>query len=540
MIMNVKKKLYLMNFLTVVVPIVMISIATYIIFSEKIKDLGNEKIDLVDASIKEKIVSSIDSMDEMLDYLISTYTDGDKILKEVGREPNDKNREWRMLRHTKNLADIEKVIKYIGYGNAQKSIFLSKKSEKMKLPSDYDPTKENWYIGALDAENYYLSDISLDKTTNEPVMTISRKIVSEGKVAGVVYFIIDVNEVLKNLSQYKIGENGSFYIINKNKEIVVRSKKVEKDYEYIKDMDLYNIENYENNHFEIIKDTPNGEVFYHLSKIDELGLIIIANVEYDDFYSSVYILRDLCIIVVVMAVIVALIGLWIFGKKFDESLKRLSYVINSISNGNYTKDIDALTNVIDENSELNFIRESIKTMNGEIVKRETELKFIAETDVLTRIYNRRAIMSFIESELQSFKNFGSEFTLIMFDLDKFKRLNDKFGHQFGDTVLKEVCSVLSKNISKNDKFGRYGGEEFLILLPKTELADGIKISEKLRKLVEEIKWEEEVQVTISMGVVRSMKNESLDIVLNRVDNLLYKAKDNGRNRVEAQKVINKV
>ena len=534
--MNFKKKLYLINFLTVIVPIIIISITTYIIFSREIKKLEDEKIDLINKSIKETIINSIDSMDEMLDYIVSVYIDGDETLRAINKKVDNKNRQWRMLRHMNNLADIESTIKFIGYGNIDKKIYFNKKAKIKERLLDYDPTKEEWYIKAINSENYYLSNIFIDPETNEPTMTISRKIVSEGKIAGIVYFSIDVNKIIRNMSRYKIGKNGSFFIINKNKEIVIYSERSQKNYRYIYDMDLYNLDYSKNNHFEITRKTPEGKILYHLYKLDKLGLVIVANVGYDDFYSSVYILRNFCIAVVLISIIGALISLWVFGKKFDKSLNRLSYVINSISDGNYTKNIDKLTKVIDKESELNFIKESIKTMNYKIIKREKNLKFIAETDSLTKIYNRRAIISFIEVELEQSKSFDLEFVLIMIDFDKFKRLNDKFGHLFGDEVLKKVCKKLLNNIGKTDRFGRYGGEEFLILLPNTKLIDGITVANRLREIVKTIKWEKETEVTISIGVIISMKNDTLETVLERVDNLLYEAKNNGRDRVEYQKV----
>lgn len=174
-------------------------------------------------------------------------------------------------------------------------------------------------------------------------------------------------------------------------------------------------------------------------------------------------------------------------------------------------------------------------MNYEIIKRETELKLIAETDQLTEIYNRRAILNFLKMELDRSKNFHTEYVLVMFDLDKFKNLNDRYGHLFGDEVLRKICRTITEDIKEEDKFGRYGGEEFLLLLPDTDLKKGVLIAERLRKEIENLKWKNDVVVTISMGVIKNMKNDTLDMALERVDNLLYKAKNKGRNRIESQK-----
>lgn len=97
--------------------------------------------------------------------------------------------------------------------------------------------------------------------------------------------------------------------------------------------------------------------------------------------------------------------------------------------------------------------------------------------------------------------------------------------------------MISKNIKETDKFGRYGGEEFLLLLPNTVLSEGVLTANRLRKKIENLKWKNDVVVTVSMGVIKNMREDTLDLSLERVDNLLYKAKNNGRNRVESQKLI---
>ena len=120
----------------------------------------------------------------------------------------------------------------------------------------------------------------------------------------------------------------------------------------------------------------------------------------------------------------------------------------------------------------------------------------------------------------------------MLDLDRFKKVNDNFGHLFGDIVLKNMSEIILKNIKKTDMFGRYGGEEFLILLPNKSINEGIIISERLREIIEKMTWKHEIIITVSMGVVEKIPNDTLNSLLERADTLLYKAKNNGRNRVE--------
>jgi diguanylate cyclase (GGDEF)-like protein len=121
----------------------------------------------------------------------------------------------------------------------------------------------------------------------------------------------------------------------------------------------------------------------------------------------------------------------------------------------------------------------------------------------------------------------------MFDIDRFKRVNDTFGHQRGDAVLKRLVEIVTQNIRDSDIVARIGGEEFLVLLPRTNGENALRIAEKLRGIVAESAFEElPWQITISIGVGNLSDGESLDAALARVDEALYAAKRKGRNRVE--------
>jgi len=467
----------------------------------------------------------------MLIYLEESYKNEDNHLKEIDNGDSKKEKTDHMLHHMGKLSTLENTVKFIAYGTAEKQMFFDENAGDQNLPSDYDPTTRPWYIGALNSKDYYLSEVYIHAGTKIPIVTLSKKVEKNGSVEGVLTALLDLSVISKTLLEYKIGEDGRFFILDKNNKMLIGSEGDKEKFKYIADVNLNDL----NSHgFE--KNTPGGKVIYHIYKLKKLDAALVGYVFEKDLHAPLHKLKGIVFIVIFIVVIIISVMLFILGKFFDKSLGRLSYIVNSISDGNYTKNIDKLTEMIGEKSELKIIKEAIKNMNYEIVKREMELKYISETDPLTKIYNRRAIISFIEIEIQRSKNFELEYTLIMFDLDKFKRLNDRFGHLFGDEVLREVCKKVSNNIKDTDKFGRYGGEEFLIILPGTGFSEGILVAERLRGKIEEMTWEKDIVVTVSMGVIRNMKADTLDISLERVDNLLYKAKNNGRNRIEFQKI----
>lgn len=132
------------------------------------------------------------------------------------------------------------------------------------------------------------------------------------------------------------------------------------------------------------------------------------------------------------------------------------------------------------------------------------------------------------------KNNRSTFSIILADLDLFKMINDTYGHLMGDKVLKEVSFILSSQLRSSDSLARWGGEEFVILLPNTHLKEAILIAERLRKAVN-IKIEPITKpISISFGVTQYVEEDTTDSVLSRVDKALYKAKTRGRNRVEVE------
>ena len=177
-------------------------------------------------------------------------------------------------------------------------------------------------------------------------------------------------------------------------------------------------------------------------------------------------------------------------------------------------------------------------MKQEIKKRkklEKELKKIAMFDRLTDVYNRYKLDMVLENQIKISDRYQRDLSIIFLDIDKFKTINDTYGHEMGDLVLKKLSELILKNLRSSDIFGRWGGEEFLIICPETDLQKAVKVAEKLRKEIENFNFHNNLhQVTSSFGVVEHIPNETMKTLLHRADELLYKAKENGRNRVETE------
>jgi len=177
-----------------------------------------------------------------------------------------------------------------------------------------------------------------------------------------------------------------------------------------------------------------------------------------------------------------------------------------------------------------------------IVQREREeavakLQEYADRDGLTGIANRRYFEARLRDEFTRWQRYGGDMSVLLFDLDHFKKINDQFGHGVGDTVLRLMAQRVSAVLRAQDSFGRFGGEEFALLLPCTPLADAMVVADKIRNVIAETPVEVQgttVQVTASVGgAAARLGTPSYEVLINEADAALYSAKRQGRNRTVA-------
>ena len=154
-------------------------------------------------------------------------------------------------------------------------------------------------------------------------------------------------------------------------------------------------------------------------------------------------------------------------------------------------------------------------------------------DSLTQVGNRRFFTESFKEELEKSQRYKRPISLIIFDIDHFKNINDSLGHHTGDSVLQELCALISSQLRSSDYLARWGGEEFTVILPESALSSAIITAEKLRKAIEQHPFSCQQNVTCSFGVLQCSDNESVDSAIEKVDSKLYEAKETGRNKVVA-------
>lgn len=221
----------------------------------------------------------------------------------------------------------------------------------------------------------------------------------------------------------------------------------------------------------------------------------------------------------------------------DGSKKELVFeTIHHRKNGQ-TYNVEIRLKVMEFNSTRQFVVIAHDISDRKLAQhqlQESEKKFrkLATIDNLTGILNRHKSNEELDIEINRDRRYNDVFSLAMFDIDHFKTINDTYGHNVGDYVLKEFSTLISKHIRESDRLGRWGGEEFILLLPHLNKKDAMSIAEKLRKIVANHSFKDIPQITTSVGVTTYAPDDTKEHLLKRVDNALYKAKKSGRNKVK--------
>lgn len=230
-------------------------------------------------------------------------------------------------------------------------------------------------------------------------------------------------------------------------------------------------------------------------------------------------------------------------KHFQISRREKGYEIKDLNstNGTYVNNKRVKTTLLKAGDKIQISKDTIMQFDFFDEDRKISEKKRYEMGVMdpvTGTYNKSYFLKRISDEFSFSFRQNLPLSLVMFDIDYFKVINDTYGHLAGDKVLKDICVIVTKMIRNEDVFCRYGGEEFVIIMRNTQCQDAVNLAERIRKKIEdaEIEYEsEKIKVTISLGVATSFENNFRDYValITEVDKLLYKSKGSGRNKVTA-------
>jgi diguanylate cyclase (GGDEF)-like protein len=440
---------------------------------------------------------------------------------------------------------------------------------------EFDPRKKDWYIEADEDGRSYWTEVY--SGVQEPILGMSTSypiILSSGEKIGVFGTDILLDQLAEFLKTIEITRNSVVCLVDE-KGLIVASSTDEKPF---KDIDGSQVrlaavesknavirEGYskiidEGNHYfnEQIKDRIKvmGEDYYYCfskySYKDKIKWNLMISIPREDLIGDIELLFDDFSIIFFAVLIVILIAYILISRWIMRPITSLNSKVNEIAEDNWGVQIethrrdeigqltrsfnvmsiklrDYLLMLNNKQEELEEINTTLEEM---VHERTKELELLTITDSLTNIYNKRYLMKKLEENIDTSKRYNKTFSVVIFDIDYFKKVNDTYGHIEGDFTLKEVTNFLSSSIRDDDVLGRYGGEEFMVIMPNTELNEAYIAADTYRdELSKLVIGSNNIKITISGGVAEYREDDSILDIINRADNNLYKAKESGRNKI---------
>jgi len=272
--------------------------------------------------------------------------------------------------------------------------------------------------------------------------------------------------------------------------------------------------------------------------------IMVAEMDKKSAYAEIVLLRRITVLIVSALMLCIGIPAYIFGHRLVRPVRRLSEEAARVASGDL--DVDIPVSGLSEVSYLTQVfnhmvyslrrnREKLSSANLALRETNEELHQISITDGLTGLFNRNHIMELLGREKSHAQLTHGRLSVLMIDIDYFKKINDTYGHPVGDTVMVRLAETLTASVRECDFVGRYGGEEFIVILPDSTVDNALITAERIRKNVGNLQFiedRESFSVTVSVGVAGFPDNgERTESILTQADNALYQAKDEGRNRV---------
>jgi len=274
------------------------------------------------------------------------------------------------------------------------------------------------------------------------------------------------------------------------------------------------------------RDIDGIEVLGSAQRLSQAAWLAVADMPVADAYGQATRLRNVAFLVIgVLLVVIAVVAYWLTAL-IARPLRRLTSAAAQVSAGDLPVELPA-----GGGGEVGYLTQVFNTMVESLRKHHDELERLSTTDTLTGLSNRRHLMNFLAQEIERAKRADRPFSILMLDVDHFKKYNDTHGHQAGDEVLARIGTVLRNSIRPYDCAARYGGEEFLVTLSGTSLDPAEESAERIRKRVRAEQFEAG-SVTISIGVAEyPSQGDTAKAVIGQADAALYEAKRAGRDRV---------
>ncbi|MCZ6778758.1 MAG: diguanylate cyclase [Acidobacteria bacterium] len=400
----------------------------------------------------------------------------------------------------------------------------------------------NWF-DRVQANETVIGNPYWDETFDVGVMIIVERIVAaDGTFLGAMAAKINFDEINGILTSYAKNPSHELYLVTKKGEIVISSRKLDGPFMaselmatateglFAHEMSLVEFRSFRGN-----------AVMGALHTVPQLGWGLVAEKDRTQAYSVIVRLRNITLALISTALLGIGLAAYLLGLTIVSPLRRLTHGATKVARGDLDvnlpfhdrSEVGYMTEVFNGMvARLRKFRDENVAINQELHNKNAALRMLSITDSLTGLYNRTELPKLLEIELARAQQRQHSFSILMIDIDRFKRFNDTYGHQAGDDLLRCVAEVLKSLSRACDVAARYGGEEFLILLTETEPDEALRFAERLRVRVEQIRSQGKERVTISVGVASFPSNgDDVESIIRQADAALYRCKRRGRNQV---------
>lgn len=436
----------------------------------------------------------------------------------------------------------------------------------IKSAKDFDPRSRSWYTEAIRNQSSYWTGVYsgaqediLGMSTSLPVMDRS------GQVIGVFGTDILLTQLANFLKTTDLSANSVICLVDEEGLIVASStdespfKEIEGGQERLAAA--------ESSHSVIragflqnsliegdlnVEGTSYYYNFFPYSFKNKINWTVMIAVPRQDLIGDIEVLFDKFNAGFLIIILLTLFIYFRISKWIVEPIVSLNDKVEEMTNNNWGIQIETrrkdelgqLTNAFNKMSfklkeylsmldskqrELEHVNSSLESI---VKERTKELELLSITDGLTEIYNKRYLMDALNTSIEDAKKFNMPFSIVLFDLDFFKSVNDTYGHMEGDVTLKAVSSFLRHKIDKTAILGRYGGEEFMIIMPDKTLDQAYQVADHYREQISDLSiGNKEIRLTVSGGVAAYQVGDTVKKLVERADKKLYKAKNSGRNRL---------
>ncbi len=448
----------------------------------------------------------------------------------------------RVLNLFKSYTDINKKISFIYAGYKNKELLIN----DYVPPEGFDPTVRPWYQAAMKVKPKVASGLPYQEIKSREWLFSTSKalfskqhgytgvISSDSSIQMIADFLNKRGDVYKSSHSFIAKPDGTIILHHDPSLLKKNMSKIIGQPFIMSESEGYLTYQF-NNHQEIA----------YYSHCKDPDWLIVTVVDKSEIIKPI--IRHIFYWVIATGLIAVLLGFAqssILSRRFSTPLHELQKKVNAIVNGDHDSDSDyqypeneigVIAKEVGQLAARELYAKSVELEKANMLleQKNRELEKLSITDRLTGLYNRHKIDMELEKECQRAVRYRKNLSIIMFDVDWFKKINDSYGHPAGDSVLREIAALLKDNLRVTDIAGRWGGEEFLILLPETDAKNAEALAKKFCSLVANHQFEIGKQVTISMGVATFSFHEKSNEFVKRVDDNLYTAKAQGRNRVVA-------